>query len=282
MTLNTTNFQRGFTLVEAIIVIVITGILGAIVAVFIRLPVQGYMDSVARADLTDVADTALRRMARDLRLALPNSIRVSGNYVELLLTNDGGRYLAEEDDPTAGNILDFTTAANVTFDVVGAMPAIAAGNSIVVYNLGPGMSPADAYCASAAGCNNRAVVSSVAAPTVTLSANPFAAQAPAMRSPSRRFQVVTTPVTYACVGSTLTRYAGYAIQAAQPVDVAAAPLSPLPPSHAVLASGVTGCIFSYTNLPNVRSALAGLGITLENSKHESVTLFQQVHVDNTP
>lgn len=281
MTSNTLYSQRGFTLIEAVVVIVITGILAGMVAMFISVPVQGYFDSVGRAELTDVADTALRRMARDLRLALPNSIRVSGGYVELLLTNSGGRYLAEEDNPTAGNILDFTTAANLTFDVIApTMPTIVAGNSIVVYNLGPGMGPADAYCASATGCNNRAVVSAIAAPTVTLSVNPFAAQAPAMRSPGRRFQVVTTPVTYACVGSTLTRYAGYAIQAAQPADVAAAPL--LAASSAVLASGVTGCTFSYANLPNIRSGLAGLGITLENSNHESVALFHQVHVDNTP
>ena len=54
--------MAGFTLVEAIIVIVITGILAAIVAVFIRAPVDGYFDSVRRAELTDTADVALRRL----------------------------------------------------------------------------------------------------------------------------------------------------------------------------------------------------------------------------
>ncbi|HJW54183.1 MAG TPA: prepilin-type N-terminal cleavage/methylation domain-containing protein, partial [Burkholderiaceae bacterium] len=57
--------EKGFTLAEAVIVIVITGIIAGTVAVFLRLPVQGYVDTAARAELTDIADTALRRMTRD-------------------------------------------------------------------------------------------------------------------------------------------------------------------------------------------------------------------------
>ena len=110
------RYQSGFTLVEMIIVIVITGIIGAVVAVFIRSPVQGYVDMVARAELADEADTAMRRMSRDLRLALPNSIRttIAGGttFLELLLTRTGGRYLDEDDEVAGGDILDFTSAAD--------------------------------------------------------------------------------------------------------------------------------------------------------------------------
>ena len=190
----TQQLNKGFTLIEAVIVIVITGIIAAVVAIFIRAPVQGDFDSVARAELTDAADTALRRMTRDLRLALPNSIRTgangTGQYVEFLMTSTGGRYLDEDDNPSSGNILDFNDNTKVAFDVIGPTPAISGGDQIVVYNLGPGMSPADAYEG-----NNRATVASVAANTVTLTANPFPAQSPSMRSPGYRFQVVTTPVT---------------------------------------------------------------------------------------
>src|SRR3546814_14445188 len=51
---------RGFTLIEMVIVIVITCIIAAGVAEFIRAPVTGYVDIVSRAELTDEADTAGR------------------------------------------------------------------------------------------------------------------------------------------------------------------------------------------------------------------------------
>ena len=69
------NTAKGFTLVEMIMVIVITGILGGMVAMFLKAPIQQYMDVGRRADMTDVANTASRRVVRDVRLALPNSVR---------------------------------------------------------------------------------------------------------------------------------------------------------------------------------------------------------------
>lgn len=284
--------QNGFTLVEATIVIVITGIIAAIVAVFIRLPMQGYVDSAARAELVDEADTALRRMARDLRLALPNSIRTSvdadGNsYIEFLLTKTGGRYLSAEDNPTAGSILDFAddAATRRTFSVVGSMPSgvqqIVAGDRVAVYNLGSGYSPADAYAGG-----NIATVSAVGTSTITLSANPFAVQTPKMRSPTNRFQVVSGPVTYTCRGTNLLRHWNYAIQPSQPNTVAALAAaggsSALLSTH--LATGGANCVFSNNVLANRNSGLIGLQITLQSpvSNGGTITMFHQVHVDNTP
>jgi MSHA biogenesis protein MshO len=290
--------SQGFTLIEVVIVIILTGIIAAIVAVFLRRPVESYVDSVARAELTDTADLALRRIARDVRLALPNSVRISadGRFLELLLTKTGGRYLAE-DDGASGNPLRFEPGANCVtkpadckFDVVGVMPgttpgtanqAIIAGDNIVVYNLGPDLAPADAYAGG-----NRATVApgGVSGNTVTLTANPFSGQAPPMPSPNRRFQVVTTPVTYFCDtgAGTLRRYWNYAISSAQPVNAAQAPLSGA--ASALLARGVTACSFAYQNLANVHTALVGLSLSLAapNSNSGTVTLFHQIHVDNTP
>ncbi|MEG1329428.1 MAG: prepilin-type N-terminal cleavage/methylation domain-containing protein, partial [Janthinobacterium sp.] len=163
--------QRGFTLIELIVVIIITAIVAGMVTVFIRAPMQGYLDVAARAELADAADTAARRITRDVRLALPNSVRVANNggdsYLELLLTKTGGRYLSEDDPATIpGNVLAFDPLTPVSnakvFTIVDAVPAgrqaRVAGDFIVVNNQGD-QPPGDADKCS--GQCNRAQVASI-------------------------------------------------------------------------------------------------------------------------
>lgn len=265
--------REGFTLVEMIVVIAITGILAAAVAVFIRRPVESYVDAARRGELTDIADTALRRITRDVRTALSNSIRVTtaGNvtYLEYLQTSGGGRYRAETDSVGAGDILDFV-AADTSFDVIGAMPALAAGNSIVVYNLSPTGSSANAYSG-----DNRGVYSSNTATTITLAA---AKQFP-YQSPGKRFQVVEHAVTYACDplpggAGVLRRYWNYGIVDPQQ--------TPPGGSSALLASNITGCSFTYTmSGPTARTGVLALNLQISGGG-ETVWLFQQAHVNNVP
>jgi MSHA biogenesis protein MshO len=148
--------SRGFTLVEAVMVIAIIGIIGGIVAVFIRAPMLNYRDTVDRAELTDQADLALRRMARDIRLALPNSVRVSaaGDHLELLQTRSGARYLAAEDGTASAQVLSFDDAGKTKFAALmppNSFADVRVGDFVVVYNLGPGLAPADAYGLIATG-----------------------------------------------------------------------------------------------------------------------------------
>ena len=260
---------RGMTLVEMIVVIVITGIVAAAVALFIRRPIEGYVDAARRAELTDIADTALRRITRDLRTALPNSIRVSGDFIEFLQTSGGGRYRGDTDDTGGGDILDFSSpAGDTSFEVLGPMPAgVASGNLIVVYNLGAGSGTSDAY----AGGNSSAVTG-VAAPIISINARQFP-----FPSPGRRFQVVQHAVTYHCdLGAQqLRRYWNYTINAVQPTP-------PGDGSNALLASRVTGCSFTYA--PGGASGRTGVvSLTLQIADSgETVRLFQQAHVNNVP
>jgi len=307
--------QSGFTLIEAVIVIVITGVLAGVVAVFIGNPVRGYGDTVRRAELTDAADVALRRISRDVRLALPNSLRVTSDatnfYIEFIMTSAGGRYRDAADGSTDLNpltvpdcdslptpakgpcFLDYVNSTNVSFDVLGVMPTmptINAGDFIVVYNLGPGYEPANAYnynivtdACRANGCNI-AKVDAVGGNTVTLHANPFAAQSPPLPSPNNRFQVVpggVRAVSYVCprnISGNVTRVWNYGFQPAQ-----AAP--PVGGSSAILVGRAT-CLVDYSAGAG-RNGLLFIQLTLRSettpdNSIESATLFQQIHVDNSP
>lgn len=261
--------SRGFTLIEAVVVIVITGIIAGIVAVFLKRPIEGYFDAVRRAELTDTADTALRRITRDLRLALPNSVRVdpSGKYLEFLLTRTGGRYRASLTSTGTGNVLDFVSGSS-SFDVIGPPLAINAADRIAVFNLGiPG---ADAY----SGDTLRPVTGGGTLTTIGISGAPFPYE-----SPGHRFQVVETPVSYICAGGTLKRYWGYAIQALQPSDATAAPLSTA--SSALMANDVVGCTLSYTPGASQRFGLVTLQLSIGRAG-ESITLYHDAHVSNNP
>ncbi len=261
------TYSAGFSLVELVTVIVLVGILAAIGGAFISRPIEGYVALSRRAELVDTADGALRRMQRDIREALPNSVRESGTTLELLHTSDGGRYRAQG----PGDILDFSDPADTGFDILGALNASpAAGSWLVIYNLSDQAATGNAYQANA---DNRFAVDSGASTVNHLQFLPKAPPAAFPQpSPYQRFFLVDTPVSYVCdtTAKTLTRYDGYAIAPA-----------PVLGAGDLVARNVTGCSFSYQAGTSQRAGLVTLKLTIEEDS-EKVQLLQQVHVVNSP
>lgn len=275
--------QGGVTLIEMIVAIVVGGILMAMVGMFARWQIQAYQDVSSRAALTDAADTAVGRLARELQSALPNSVRVSGNYLEFIPIRDAGRYRAE----TSGGAdfpLDFGVSATATsFDVLG--PPVDISNSapadqVVIYNLG--INGADAY-ADPPQNRNQPANTGAGLSRVQISGGfrfPFA-------SPSNRFQVVGNPVTFECDlnNGVIRRYWSYGFRTSQPVTAA-----DLSGSSAVLVDNVDrnpdpslgpGCSFNYVPGALQRNGLVFIYLRLA-ANGETVNLMQQVEVLNTP
>lgn len=261
-------------MVELIMVIVIMGVIGGAVAVFMKSPIDAYFDTTRRAGIADVADTTVRRMARDIRKALPNSIRLGGTggnqCVEFIPTRMGGRYRVEEIVAGDGTSLDFSTT-DTAFNMLGqntVLPAdqqVRANDMVAIYNLGiPG---ADAYAG-----DNTAVVSGVVdgvETSVTIAAKRFP-----LASGSNRFHVIPgdeTIVSYMCSGGRLYRNAGYAYSSSCPTPTAG--------TTPVIATEAT-CNFAYS-AADIRNALVQLSLTFSNSG-ESVSIYHEVHVNNTP
>jgi MSHA biogenesis protein MshO len=290
----------GFTLIEMIMVIVITGVIAGMVAVFIKAPVDSYFDASRRAELTDLADTTVRRMARDLRLALPNSVRHpadgSTQCLEFMPTKIGGRYRAVPTNSGTGDALDFT-ATDDKFDMLwlnSSLPAgdrIVAGDVVAVYNDGSGSG--NAY-----GGSNAVAVAGVAEPGGTAgtteisfvgtgASTPFNRKQLPADSPSHRFQVIPAGehvVAYACSGGTLYRYRRTLSGSwAQPANCAAMTSGA---TAATLVGSLGACSIKYEPPGSASGATGRFGIvaiSLEISQSgEAVKLYHQVRVDNTP
>jgi MSHA biogenesis protein MshO len=311
----------GFTLIEAVMTIAIIGIVAGMVAVFMRIPILGYRDTVERAELTDQADLALRRMARDIRLALPNSVRVSdaGDHLELLQTRSGARYLAAEDGFPLSPVLSWDDPNSRTFAALlppNSFADVRVGDFVVVYNLGPGMAPADAYelaatgdiagniggadnkagCPAASSTSGAGNIARICALTpvqlytmvnmdvriISLAGNPFALQQTALSSPQQRFQVVSGPVSFFCAPGPDGRPA---LWRAWDYPIAASQAIPSGGKRALLATGLAACdIFNYGAAASQRTGLVRIALSLSGRRASSgaIRLVHQVHVDNTP
>jgi MSHA biogenesis protein MshO len=293
--------QRGFTLVELIMVIVIMGVIGGMVSVFMKSPIDAYFDSARRAALTDLADTTVRRIARDVRRALPNSLRppATSQCIEFIPTKTGGRYRA---DSTAAG-LSFAAPPDTSFNMLGSN-ATFAGNAIpadqqikdqdfiVVYNLG--ITGSDAYALNAVnratvnGTPTLAIASPPEANIVVTTTQPAGSPTFSLESGGNRFHVVSSTeqsVTYVCVDAALPLNNGngrgvlyrYVRNFTDPHSCPAT----APAGAAVLANNVSACSFTYNGTDLQRNATVQINLSLTQS-NETISLYHEVHADNTP
>ncbi len=281
--------QHGFTLIELVITLVVSTIVIGFVAVFISGPVQGFTDQSRRVRLVDAADASLKRIARDIRRSLPNSVRIttSGSVtaLELLSTVDGGRYRAQPPG-TPNQVLDFT-APDQSFNVLGPFthvvkPFSSTNHHLAIYNVGvPG---ANAY--------ELANVITPAGMTISIAADAtpgedrISLSAPfrfAYESPTQRVFLVEGPVTYLCDSAlgTLTRYDGYDLRTNQSAVDTNGELLGLGATGSLMANQITGCVFEYAPGTAERAGLVSLQIVV-GAQGERVSLLSQVHVDNVP
>ncbi len=292
--------RAGFSIVELVTVIALTGILTVGLANVLQHPMNGYAAVSRRTELVALADLAITRMVRDLHGALPNSVRVSGDgrVLELLHTSGGGRYRAEPgvNEPGGADEVDHSNASDwlsfggdTSFNLIGRFQnpsfvrgaRLPSGSRIAIY---PASS--EIWTEAAFGANPGAITP--ASTTVLLFDDGDEDQLQlsvehrfSLESPSARLYVVDTPITFLCdpTEGTLWRIDGYPVASAQPTDPALLPLSA--GKRARAADLIEHCSFDYVPGTPSRSGLVTVALVLE-SDDERVRLLRQVEIRNAP
>jgi MSHA biogenesis protein MshO len=265
--LNPKQHQDGFTLLELVVAITVLAVIGVVIANIIRQPIDASIEIQRRAAMANEADQLMNRISRDVRLALPNSIRVSadGLSLELLSAPQGGRYRAFTATGGTGDVLDFSQPDS-SFDILSPFPsAPEAGQLIVIYNLTANNPQSNAWSGS-----NRATVGTGSTFRNVVLQTPMQFPYP---SPAQRFYLVTGPVQYRCQADGLWRYDGYPIQTTLTA----------PPSNRGqrLSGALDVCQFRYDPGTLTRFSLTtvSLGITREG---ERLLLEKAIHGGNVP
>ena len=275
----------GFTLVELVVVIMITGIMAASIAVFFVPAINAYFDTRRRAEMTDTADTALRRMARDVRRAVPNSIRIVGDQCfELVPTVAGGLYRRAADINNAGEDPLDLSQPDISFDVLSLPSATpAAGDFVVIGN----QNGNDVYAGTSRGTvGGWATATPAELATregrITLTA---ATQFPSGYD-GGRFQVVAAgeaSVFYVCSGTGVAGGNGTGqLRRLVRAFNAAAPVA-CPPGGELLASTVSACTFVYSSNLSATQEAGFVSMRIElTSGGETMALNSGAHVSNVP
>jgi MSHA biogenesis protein MshO len=286
----------GFTLVELIVVIVVSAIVAIFMVLFLDTPIESYFAQTRRSDLVDSAHRISDAVTADARTALPNSMRTNatGTALELLATEGVARYYGERDKNAqgggqAGEELTIGTAA-ATFGTLDSFtsqalpyqaPYLSIGNlgtaAYTAYNSATGvMTPASTVVTVGPNPSAAPPPAFVAGENlVTLSTQMIfkAAGAPIAQPSVHNAYLVSGPVSYVCnpnpanpTAGTLMRYSGYAVTPAQPVPPAG--------TGALIAHDVSQCTISIVPAPGgyAYGELAILRVTL-SSNGETLQVF---------
>ena len=257
----------GFTLVELIVVIVLMGILSVGTVSFIGDSSQGFASTVRRTELSSTTRSAVERLTRELRDALPNSVRIDGSgCLEYIPVTAASIFL---DLPVVVASSSFS-AVPLEAGYVNASDRVAVypDDAAAIYNLtSPGIVSPAATVSDPDGNN---IV------TVSLGASH---QFPS-ESPGKRFFMITQPVSYRIDAGHLWRYAAYGYNAAQP-NAAALPTTM--PGRSLVGENVGSATvpFAVSDATLLRNAVVTLDLSFTGDS-DQIRVNHQVQLRNVP
>jgi len=256
----------GFTLIELVLVILVLAIVSTGVTKFITYGVNIYQDTAGRDKQISDSRFVIERITREVRNALPNSVRVTadGKCVEFIPILASSSYV------------DIPVLPDIASDTVTLVKSDEGGNSasakLVVYPL----TQSDVYVNGSSLTGKVFDIASYGSVTdnvytVTLDNAVLFNE----ESPTERYFIVKDSVAY-CQGSgdTIKRYQGHTLTATQ---------SSSPSGTGILMAErqTNGAPFSILSATLLRNAIVQIDFTFRYSD-EDLRLINEVHIANVP
>ena len=279
------NNQQGFSLIELVTIIVILGVLATSMTSFMRFGVQSYTDSADREEIISNARFIVERLNREIRNALPNSMRVTGTGIDQCLEyipiNKSAVYLdipvAPEAASSAITLAPFASAnvnnsSKVSVYGLNNIEVYANADNGVIANFNPNVSGAIAPLYQPTG-----LTSSSAVVTLTLTnATTFN-----LESPTERLYFIENPVSFCFENNKVFRYENYIDDTSNyDYEIDGTP-SVSGSTKVLMAQDVTSAIFKVVDATLQRNALVQL--RLEFSRNlETIVFNNEIQVPNVP
>ncbi|MEH6557962.1 MAG: type II secretion system protein [Oceanicoccus sp.] len=280
-----TSKEQGFTLVELVAVIVLLGIVAVATTQFIGQGMNIFVDTSRRDSLQQEGRFVVERISRELRNALPGSVRTSGDCLEFIPIVAASSYI---DAISVASITSLRAASfsfpncdsssNCDFSGLGYQVAVyTVDNSDVYPLLPPQIANLDNIGAVAGGV--RIVELDAVSPGHIF----------ARESPQKRFYIINDRVSFCAVDGGLTRHSSYTaagnLQPTPPVGGIASLLSEsIRVTDSSISPATTITVFDYTAGTLQRAGLVHMNMHFFNAKapDEWVRFSQEVLVRNTP
>ncbi|MGM7318129.1 PilW family protein [Idiomarina sp. ST10R2A5] len=263
--------QRGFTLIELIIVIVLLAIVAGFSFQFIGIGAQMFSTGAERLQTIEKSRFAIERVTREVRGAVPNSVRVSGQCLEFVPAKVAGVYYDTPIRPSSADEMTFVTFAgssdedNISWSLSGDERIfIYATRANFIYSDNP-----QRYSELASG-----YVSTSFENILPLeSSSQFAKE-----SPLQRAYIGSPPVSFCLNAGNLYRVSGYGWQQTQPI-----PSGGFAPENLIAHDiNMSTAVFDVEANNQQSNNIITLQLQFGEAAEEQVFYYREVHIPNAP